>query len=120
MIITNPARFDTERLCINRYITPETPHNCPNMCSLNLCKGKALKEYILEKQFEQIIYCGDGKNDFCPGTIMKASDILFMRKGMGLHRHLMKGGNREKMVCTIVEWGNHEELLESFIRYISY
>ena len=109
------AEFDeNERLCIQRFNPSEIPHNCPNICALNLCKGIALNAFIEDQSFDQIIYCGDGRNDYCPATHLGSNDLLFMRKDLGLSKHMTKDGNKERIKCKLVEWCDHDELLCHF------
>lgn len=62
------------------------------------------------------MYCGDGKNDFCPSTLLNVGDVLYMRNGKGLEKHLGKVGNREKIVCEVSEWVDHDALLQVVLK----
>ncbi|KAI8088884.1 phosphatase phospho-type [Halteromyces radiatus] len=90
-IITNPAYFDDKnRLRIRRRILATAPpHNCPNVCALNICKGQEIDTYIRNHgPFQKIIYVGDGKNDYCPATRLREQDRMFVRSGKALARYL--------------------------------
>lgn len=73
-IISNPANWDEDgRLHVKRLISPEdSPHKCENQCSVNICKGRELVNYLSlhPDGFNQIFYVGDSLNDFCPATKM--------------------------------------------------
>jgi len=68
-VITNPAEWHEDGLLdVRRRIDPNgPPHGCLYGCGSNLCKGTELEAYLKDReQFDQMIYVGDGSNDFCP------------------------------------------------------
>jgi hypothetical protein len=34
-------------------------------------EGKVMNELLHQNQYELVVYCGDGRNDYCPGTYLK-------------------------------------------------
>ena len=85
--MTNPAEWDESGLLkLRRRVDPAgVQHKCAVGCSPNMCKGtprisrspflmaqatsgEELEAFLERHQpnFDQIIYVGDGKNDYCP------------------------------------------------------
>lgn len=88
-VISNPAYFDGNgRLHVQHYHS----HDCKNcLRSPNLCKGKALKEYLSEHcGYKRIVYVGDGRNDLCPCLKLTSEDVVICREGYGLQTELQK------------------------------
>ena len=69
-IVTNPAKWeDSGLLNLRRRVDPSGPqHSCKVGCQPNMCKGEELEAFLRRhgKDFDRIIYVGDGSNDFCP------------------------------------------------------
>ncbi len=115
-IITNPGWFDEdERLHIQRRIgLDDVPHGCERPCAPNLCKGSELLKYIEEMgcDYDQIIYSGDGRNDFCPSTKLSQNDYLLMRKGHALEKIVyVDGVLNEMLLCQVMPWDTQDDLL---------
>ncbi|CAG9106525.1 unnamed protein product [Plutella xylostella] len=53
-------------------------------CPANLCKALALHTWCKDRQYDRIVYSGDGRNDFCPATTLPASSTVFARRGYPL------------------------------------
>ena len=127
-IITNPALFDeTGRLVITRFLKEtDEPHGCTlGTCSVNICKGKEIQKMINgSSSLARVIYVGDGRNDFCPGTKLGSKDFLFARKNLALHKLLQEGQmtpegylslpNKAVIRASIRYWDTHQDLLELF------
>ncbi|KAI8894270.1 phosphatase phospho-type, partial [Globomyces pollinis-pini] len=114
-VVTNPAHFDdTGRLCIKWYSTDS--HNCPNSCSLNLCKGRELNAFIGSKEYDRIVYIGDGRNDFCPSTKLRKQDLVLVRKGMGFAKKLQNPQDRKLIEAELIEWDTADEILTLFTK----
>jgi pyridoxal phosphate phosphatase PHOSPHO2 len=110
--ITNPGLIDSVgRLSIARHSTES--HNCPNKCALNLCKGKELLEYMAKfGPYDQIIYAGDGQNDFCPSTKLQKTDIVLPRSGKRFSSMLEKEKYSSKISAKVIGWASADDLLE--------
>ena len=111
-VITNPMHKDNEgRLSILRHTTQE--HGCQR-CAVNLCKGREILLHIEQYgPYDQIIYAGDGKNDFCPGTKLRANDVLLARKNRALTRMLGETEYRSLISCQVVEWDIASHVLDA-------
>ncbi|KAI7892444.1 phosphatase phospho-type [Mucor mucedo] len=126
-IITNPSYTDEQgRLRIRRHVlATETPHNCTNPCSVNICKGQEmdalLKRYKQQgHDIQKIAYTGDGKNDFCPATRLRHTDTFFMRKEKGLDRYLSQvPEEKNRIQSQFVYWLKPESVWESMPKYFS-
>jgi len=138
-IWTNPGWYDQETgiLRVQRYhnVPKESgdggdsevmnPHHC-DLCDANLCKGKVLNQELLPRhqnrrdRFEnQVIYIGDGGNDFCAVRSLKEGDYAFVRQFeacKGLEAKV--DDNRENLRCTVLKWKNGKELLENFKKVV--
>ena len=79
-------------------------------CSRNMCKGKALKNYVRRNgPFTKIYYTGDGSNDACPAQLLSENDVLFVRQGLSLAKIIEKGfykGLRIRIDAKIVYFDN--------------
>ncbi|XP_020372540.1 pyridoxal phosphate phosphatase PHOSPHO2 [Rhincodon typus] len=116
-ILTNPANFEQNHLIIKSFHS----HNCPN-CPDNLCKKKALDDFIADQlkagvQYQRIIYTGDGANDLCPIKGLKECDVAMVRKGYKLEKliHELVDGDSGSVLPSIVIWLSGEEIL-SYLR----
>ncbi|CAB4384357.1 unnamed protein product [Rhizophagus irregularis] len=116
-IISNPANWDEDgRLHVKRLISPEdSPHKCENQCSVNICKGRELVNYLSlhPDGFNQIFYVGDSLNDFCPATKMSRNDTFLVRKGFKLEKFLASSKNELKP--RIVYWQDAEDFLNAIL-----
>ncbi|OBZ86898.1 Pyridoxal phosphate phosphatase PHOSPHO2 [Choanephora cucurbitarum] len=125
-IITNPACEDEQgRLRVRRYIQPSNAqHNCTNPCSVNICKGKEL-EKVIERfgginGINKIAYIGDGKNDFCPATRLRNTDVFYMREKKGLGRYFEQmPQERQRITSPVVSWTHPLTVLEHITTYYS-
>ncbi|CEG80674.1 hypothetical protein RMATCC62417_14974 [Rhizopus microsporus] len=122
-IITNPAYIDEQgRLRVRRYIlSTDLPHNCSNPCSVNICKGREI-DHLIRKYgpLERIAYTGDGKNDFCPATRLRHTDVFFMRQGKGLDRFLTDLPEyKTKIKSNFVYWMKPETVWEVMPKYFA-
>ncbi|KAI8639481.1 phosphatase phospho-type [Parasitella parasitica] len=125
-IVTNPSYKDGQgRLRVQRYISASAPqHNCQNLCSLNICKGKELDQ-IIERyggggSLKKIAYTGDGKNDFCPATRLRKTDAFFMRQEKGLERHFsLVPADKQRICSQFIYWNKPETVWESMPKYFA-
>ena len=70
-----------------------------------MCKGDELDAFI-EKHgdwdgWDEVIYLGDGENDFCPLLRMREKDLAMVRKGMSLERRVKSEGG---LKCGLRYW----------------
>ncbi|GAA5865280.1 hypothetical protein JCM1840_003975 [Sporobolomyces johnsonii] len=113
-IITNPAHFrDDGLLELKRRVDPNGPqHDCTVGCSPNMCKGAELEEFMKRHggwdAFDQVVYVGDGGNDYCPLKHLRSGDLALVRMYRELSRRIAKEGDALK--CTIVPWGGAWEV----------
>lgn len=114
-IYTNPASFDTTGLLnVSMF-------HCQNSCKLcpeNLCKGSVLHEYLKIRNeegvtFSNIVYVGDGKNDFCPSTKLSDVDYLFARRGYYLERLLGNEENKKQVMANFFFWSQTSDIMQN-------
>lgn len=111
-IFTNPARYDRDgRLKVDAY---HTQHTC-RMSAVNLCKGQILMDYIQSKRkqgknYERIVYVGDGRNDLCPILRLSKTDLACPRKGYSLIERLNELPTSASTKAKIVPWEDGVDL----------
>ncbi|XP_004460849.2 pyridoxal phosphate phosphatase PHOSPHO2 [Dasypus novemcinctus] len=118
-VFTNPASFDNNgHLTVKNYHA----HSCAR-CPKNLCKKAVLVEFV-DKQLQQgvnyaqIVYVGDGGNDFCPVTFLKNADVAMPRKGYSLHKTLSKmSENLDPVASSVVVWSSGVEII-SYLQFL--
>ncbi|XP_078260652.1 pyridoxal phosphate phosphatase PHOSPHO2 [Rhinoraja longicauda] len=121
-ILTNPATFDEQGfLRIKNFHS----HCCPQ-CPDNLCKRKALNDFIAAQQkvgirYKKVIYTGDGANDLCPIESLEESDVAMVRKGYKLEKLINEMFERDScpMQPFIVIWSSGEEILSYLKTYLT-
>eukprot|EP01083_Nonionella_stella_P240621 841043_1 len=129
-IFTNPGWFDktTGILRCQRYHNVDDVFNCHqcDLCAVNLCKGKVLKEEVLPRHDQSfryentIIYIGDGGNDFCPVRTLGESDYAFVRQFdecQGLEKKVE--ADKDKVKCNVMKWKDGKALLNNFRQVLS-
>ncbi|KAF9927952.1 hypothetical protein FBU30_002740 [Linnemannia zychae] len=113
-ILTNPAQFDTcGRLNVKRFHgLDQEPHRCPLPCEPNLCKGLELQKLINAQDYTQVIYMGDGSNDFCPSTklLRNRHDLVLARRGFPLEHRIKE--RPELVQAEVVYWETAQDMLE--------
>ncbi|KAF9454055.1 hypothetical protein P691DRAFT_693775 [Macrolepiota fuliginosa MF-IS2] len=118
-IITNPAEWENELLKLRRRVDPSGPqHTCKVGCSPNMCKGEELTAFLERhgKDFDRIVYVGDGSNDFCPILRLRSQDIIFCRRHRGLQKRIEAEAKKEGLKCQIQYWAGAWEVEEMFGR----
>ena len=150
-IITNKAVFDDQgRMHITRYLAEtDPPHGCKiGTCAVNMCKGKELEAYLYKQaiskdpknvellnsgktdiftDYQQVMYVGDGRNDFCPITRLRPTDTACVRKNRDLENILKsrcqpvrgrgliyEGRDDVAIQADVVFWDKHDTILELF------
>ncbi|XP_075701278.1 phosphoethanolamine/phosphocholine phosphatase [Rhinoderma darwinii] len=106
-VISNPTNVEK-----SGYLTlgPYHSHSCPQ-CPANMCKRKIVTEYLNERsqegvKFENLLYVGDGANDFCPTVIFSTTDVAFPRKNYPMHKLIRKMEEKQKgsYKAKVVPW----------------
>ncbi|KAM8945817.1 phosphoethanolamine/phosphocholine phosphatase [Pelodytes ibericus] len=106
-VISNPTNIEKNgHLSLGPYHT----HSCPQ-CPANMCKRKVLTEYLNERaqegvSFENLLYVGDGANDFCPSVIFNSTDVAFPRKNYPMHQLIRKMEEKQNGTykAKVVPW----------------
>jgi pyridoxal phosphate phosphatase PHOSPHO2 len=69
---------------------------------------------------EKVAYIGDGKNDFCPATRLRYTDMLFMRQEKGLERFFNDEPEEKKRIkSSFVYWINPDTVWKAMPNYFS-
>lgn len=108
-MITNPAKWDGDRLHIGRRLPADGPqHKCKVGCLPNMCKGDELDAFLAanggKDAFDKILYVGDGGNDYCPLLRMRKGDVACVRKNMELHHRIQKEGVQTEVELWDQAW----------------
>nr|CAG4713268.1 unnamed protein product [Naegleria fowleri] len=122
-IHTNTIKMDNEKntIDITEYsIAYGKPHDCKT-CPANMCKGEIVLEIVnhhlgpSSEHNENVIfiYCGDGKNDFCPLKHLRDCDTVLVRKGFSLEKLVTTNGS--DLICNIEYWQDYGELYQSIM-----
>lgn len=117
-IVTNPAEWDESGLLkLRRRVDPAgVQHGCKVGCSANMCKGEELEAFLARHKpdFDQIVYVGDGKNDYCPVLRLRGEDTVLCRRGAGLEKKIEKDGPKDELKCQVYKWTQAWEVEEYF------
>jgi pyridoxal phosphate phosphatase PHOSPHO2 len=119
-IITNPNYYDDKgRVRIHRRVlATDLQHECIHPCNVNICKGKELDDMMQRYKPKKMAYTGDGKNDFCPATRLKESDVFFMRDGRGLESYLVSEPQQtNKLIAKKIHWVEPNTVLENILDF---
>ncbi|XP_063281602.1 phosphoethanolamine/phosphocholine phosphatase [Pelobates fuscus] len=110
-VISNPTNVGKNG---HLSLGPYHSHGC-SQCPANMCKRKILAEYISERSqdgvdFENILYVGDGANDFCPVATFTSTDVAFPRKNYPMHQLIRKMEEKKKgsYQAKVVPWDSAE------------
>jgi len=81
-----------------------------------MCKGEELDAFLARHApaYDQIIYVGDGSNDFCPILRLRSQDMVLCRSFRGLQRRIDKDGEKLGLKCQVKYWGGAWEVEEIF------
>ncbi|KAJ3211685.1 DNA-directed RNA polymerase III core subunit ret1 [Entophlyctis luteolus] len=116
-IVTNPGTWsETGRLHVQRRVKAPEVHGCTNVCSVNLCKGKEILERM--KEYDMIIYGGDGRNDYCPMTKLGGGDFALARKGFSLEKLLDSDPKYPAAIQARLLWWNEADDLLAHVESI--
>ena len=94
-------------------------HNCI-LCNTSQCKGLIVKEFLSRRKerYSNILYIGDGDNDYCPSLLLSSYDILFSRENYGLHKKIRRENLDEILKCRIIYWKNADPIKSELINLI--
>ncbi|KAJ8705435.1 hypothetical protein PYW08_012481 [Mythimna loreyi] len=110
-IVTNRAFWQGDRLFIEPCMRQTT---CPH-CPINLCKSLALVEWCTKHSYDRIVYCGDGRNDFCPAASLPSHAIVFPRRGYPLDNLIKKAlaSPNPQFAARVVPWTDCHLILQA-------
>ncbi|CAG9574997.1 unnamed protein product [Danaus chrysippus] len=80
-VVTNKAFWNNDRL----YIEPCMRQGSCTLCPTNLCKTLALNQFCEGRSYRRLVYCGDGRNDYCPAKHLPSTSTVYPRSGFPLH-----------------------------------
>ena len=72
------------------------------------CKAAVLQYFLKDRNYDKILYIGDGENDLCPALNLSAKDLVCPRKGYKLDTKI-------KEFCIqaqIVPWSTGQDILD--------
>lgn len=120
-VITNTATItsDDKLIVLKRHDDEKLGnHGCNNGCAVNLCKGKELDDLLAKnKDFDIVVYSGDGKNDWCPSTRLRETDYVCPRIGYRLNRLInedKKEHGEHKIKANVLPWSSITDLYTHF------
>ena len=83
-----------------------------------MCKGKILSHLlslIPSSSYDQIVYVGDGSNDFCPSSLLRDGDFVFAREGYPLEKKIK---SEEKIPPFVYSWKTGEDMRRLFLEHL--
>ena len=106
-------------------VKPTHSHDCKD-CEISQCKQTLLKDYLNERKnekinFKQMIFVGDGSNDFCLTKMLSEKDLVCYRIGYDLEKKIQKWitlNNKNEYVCRLLPWNTGFEIIESLRVFI--
>ncbi|CAG8493922.1 549_t:CDS:2 [Paraglomus brasilianum] len=118
-IITNHAEWDAGN-CIAIDSNTHSQQNCntihritgEKMCNRNLCKGHELRQLLNLREYDNVVYVGDGVNDYCPSLQLRDTDVVCVRKGRTLEKLIID--NYSSVRAEIKFWNDADDVLEIF------
>ena len=95
-----------------KFFVNQRPNEWGDSCEItkrSFCKESILKYHLsqMNHQYEQIVYFGDGSNDFCVARSLGTKDIVFPREGFKLVSMLEK----EPISAQVIPWTNGKDVL---------
>ncbi|CAK1587418.1 unnamed protein product [Parnassius mnemosyne] len=108
-VITNRAFWQNDRLFIEPCMHQTSCPRCPS----NLCKSKALAQWCSQRTYANIVYCGDGRNDYCPATSLPPHATVFPRRGYPLDNLIKKtlASPNPQVKAKVVPWDDCYRIL---------
>uniref|UniRef100_A0A7S0VT75 Phosphoserine phosphatase n=1 Tax=Hemiselmis tepida TaxID=464990 RepID=A0A7S0VT75_9CRYP len=88
-ILSNPAHVEASgKLRVRPFHTD--PHPPTSTSPPNLCKGRVMEDWLSEKQWTRVVYCGDGGGDFEGCLRVPSGGVIMARDGWTLHKKLLQ------------------------------
>lgn len=122
-VFTNPATFNKDGRLVMR---PFHSHDCAR-CPDNMCKQVIVRDYVARRvqekgrPYQRVFYVGDGANDFCPGLVLGARDVVFPRRDFPMHRLITE--THEAMPgefkAVTVPWVSAEEVVQRLRKLVA-
>ena len=102
-IITEEGKF-------KKFQIPETWSGVCESETINHCKTSVLKEFLQVENhdYHQIIYFGDGSNDYCPAKFLSSKDKICPRQGFPLEEVL----NQKPVQAQVFAWSDGYDILK--------
>jgi len=80
-----------------------------------------LKDYLKERTneniiFKNMVFVGDGSNDFCLTTIFTNNDLVCYRIGFALEKMIKKWqvqNEKNEYICKLLPWNTGFEIIEN-------
>lgn len=115
-VFTNPAKYNDSGLLEIKM------HHVQDSCKLstiNLCKGMIMEDFVKQQVdsgvvYNQIVYAGDGKNDFCPILRLSENDLACVREGypcVDLVKQASTDNAKQKVRANVCVWKNGNDIL---------
>ena len=94
-------------------------HDCAD-CDKSQCKQILLRDYLIERKkenisFKNMVFVGDGSNDFCLTKILTNNDLVCYRIGYALEKQIKKWldlNKKEEYLCRVLPWNTGFEIIE--------
>jgi 2,3-diketo-5-methylthio-1-phosphopentane phosphatase len=85
-------------------------HDCP-LCPLEMCKKKVISDYLEgnKKSYRNIVFIGDGYNDYCTSIWLKEHDYILPREKFVLHKLILDAPS--KVICKVNPWRAGQDIL---------
>jgi hypothetical protein len=99
-------------ICKGGILLKDVDPSISSMSLKNLLAAKILESDA--REYDRVVYVGDGANDFCPATRLTEFDFLFARKGKALSRLLEDEEMRSRVKATVMLWEDGKGLLHNF------
>ena len=110
--ITKIYGIPSEVIEDGKFFVNQRPNEWGGSCEItgrNFCKESILKYHLsqINHQYEQMVYFGDGSNDFCVARSLGTKDIVFPREGFKLVAMLEK----EPISAEVIPWTNGKDVM---------
>ncbi len=100
-------------------VEPTHNHDCLD-CDRSQCKQILLKDFLKERNneniyFKNMVFIGDGTNDFCLTKILTNNDLVCYRIGYVLEKRIKNWqvlNNMQEYLCKLLPWNTGYEIIE--------
>lgn len=103
---TNRSLVTDAGIVVTPYAEAFAPHVCER-CPSNMCKSCIMERILEEYGDVNVIYVGDGGNDYCPAEKLPVDALVLARKGYRLERLL----NETPVKARVRFWADAEDLV---------